>query len=173
MVQGVPTILEYSQRTSKQVVLCFRLGSSSGRVGSWFSSLFFSDRWSGVHLPLANFKQFHSRERSISNFPSGLTRNNYITQLWRTWLLIAYSNERWLCYTNSQYITTFLWNGLENLRFELGSERVTGNGRLHQAGVDSASQESLRLRCCNHCATLFSVEWHNSPSHPMQVVSSW
>ena len=41
---------------------------------------------------------FHSQERSISNFPCSLTRKitSHSMKKIRTWLSIAYSDERWL-----------------------------------------------------------------------------
>ena len=53
----------------------------------------------------------------------GFTQYNIIT-VWRTWPLIAYSDERWLYY---QFLTTslvhFCLKGWENVLFGLGSER--------------------------------------------------
>ena len=45
--------------------------------------------------------------------------------VWRTWLFIAYSDERWLYYQFSlHHLYLFYLKGWESVRFELGSERV-------------------------------------------------
>ena len=46
--------------------------------------------------------------------------------VWRTWLFIAYSDERWLCSINSHTtpLVHFSLKGWENVFFERGSERV-------------------------------------------------
>ena len=46
-------------------------------------------------------------------------------KVWRTWLFIAYSNERWWYYQFSlHYLHIFSLEGWENVCVELGSERV-------------------------------------------------
>ena len=52
----------------------------------------------GLKQPKSVFKPFHSQEWSISNFTCSLARNITPHSLWRTWLFIAYSEERWLYY---------------------------------------------------------------------------
>ena len=57
--------------------------------------------------------------------PCSLTRDIIHHTVWRTWLFIAYSCERWLYY---QFSLPHLYNhislkGSENVLFELGNER--------------------------------------------------
>ena len=67
---------------------------------------------------------FHSWEWSISNFPCSPPEILHHT-VWRTWLFIAYSDERWLHYKFSlPHSYNCSSKGWENALFELRSERV-------------------------------------------------
>ena len=54
---------------------------------------------------------FYSQEWSISNFSCSLTRNitAYSMEKWRTWLFIAYSDERWFYQFSLHHLYFSLW----------------------------------------------------------------
>ena len=74
----------------------------------------------------------------------------YNITVWRTWLFTAYSDERWLYYTNSHYlIYPFLFRRFENVLFELGSERVKS-----KRSVSSLNNRQSKCARVRHCLNL-------------------
>ena len=74
---------------------------------------------------------------------------------WRTWLFIAYSDERCLCYQFSlPHLYVSPWKGWENVLFELGTERDKlqfGNRTTYmwdRAAVLEARRATIRTRNC-------------------------
>ena len=80
--------------------------------------------------------------------------------VWRTWLFIAYSDEKWLYYKFSLHHShnRFL-KGWENTLFELRSERV--EGLVRQLDISSCDKSSRSIWCTvsfiDHSAQVISV----------------
>ena len=101
----------------------------------------------------------------MSNSPCCLTRNisddhrSLICDhtVWRTWLFIAYLDERWLLYSVKKFSQPHLW-GWENVLFERGSEGVkgdiSGNSTCHR-GVYAPPCK----RDCIHMAHSTWIGW--------------
>ena len=74
--------------------------------------------------------------------------------VWRTWLFIAYSDEKWLCYKFLLHhpYSRFL-KGWENTLFELRSERVKTEHRLYLWFVDITQS----LECSDKLVELVGI----------------
>ena len=102
---GVPlrSFVSSRPRFSRLAVIAVFSRNTSGTLGtlvswkSWQAKESYVKRVQFI-LQLMYEEKVKSQEWSTSNFPCSLTR--YITShsIWRTWLFIAYSDERWLCY---------------------------------------------------------------------------
>ena len=70
--------------------------------------------------------------------------------VWRTWLFIAYSGERWLYYKFLlPHLYIFSLRGWENVLFELRSERVKKPALIHNVTVWSCFICPFRAWHCN------------------------
>ena len=100
------------------------------------------------------FKAFTPRS---DQFQISLTASPEILHhtVWRTWIFVAYSDERWLCY---QFLLRHLYiyslKCWENVHFELGSERLKLFQRFSLGPIHCESG-SARVQCWRH--TIHSV----------------
>ena len=64
--------------------------------------------------------------------------------IWRTWLFIAYSDERWTsCQILTALLIHFSLKGWDNVLFKLGSERV----KLRTRAMTICTDEDQRQKC--------------------------
>ena len=76
--------------------------------------------------------------------------------VWRIWLFIAYSDERWSCYQFSlPHLYISLLKGWENVLFELWSERVKSPARVSSRQL--SSDKSPQIRTCSIFSATCSV----------------
>ena len=121
-----------SCRLSKSKLLVFRLWCSWVQSQNGFGSCHLQNK--AMHWPFHSqikknmppnlFNPFTPKSDRSNNSPAASPAILHHT-VWRIWLFIACSDERWLHYQFSlchAYIC--LWEGWENALFELGSERV-------------------------------------------------
>ena len=80
------------------------------------------------------------------NFSPAASQEIWHHTVWRTWLFIAYSDEKWLYYKFSLHhsYNRFL-NGWENTLFELRSERVNLLQLCHQQSILPLSEKLTSL----------------------------
>ena len=78
----------------------------------------------GRPMPLSHINPVTPESDQCQNYPAA-SQEIWHHTVWRTWLFIAYSDEKWLCYKFSLHhsYNRFL-KGWENTLFELRSERV-------------------------------------------------
>ena len=88
--------------------------------------------------------------------------------VWRTWLFIAYSDERWLYYQFSlPHLYISLYEGWENALLELGSERVKciSQHKLCTRGRELALEMKF-------ISTLVKLHGHGNKCWPTEVMSN-
>ena len=92
------------------------------------------------------FNPFTPESDQCQNSPAA-SQEIWHHTVWRTWLFIAYSDEKWLYYKFSLHhsYNRFL-KGWENTLFELRSERVKGLWRVMQPCLNRTSFKGHRER---------------------------
>ena len=110
-------------------------------------------------LPTSQVNPFTPESDQCQNSPEA-SQEIWHHTVWRTWLFIAYSDEKGLCYKFSLHhsYNRFL-KGWENTLFELRSERVNGLGlRLTWIQLHLQSEDDVWVKSrCNNCVTARDV----------------
>ena len=110
-----------------------------------FKLIFISIFWS-FYVSSTAINPFTPESDQCQNSPAA-SQEIWHHTVWRTWLFIAYSDERWLYYKFSLHhaYNCFL-KGWENTLFELRSERVK-NGRKFVVWTNAAPLSNQRSTC--------------------------
>ena len=119
-------VLSAAYRLNQVAFSCCRF-TACGRTKRRLTSMITTRRLQTcllVRMAADDFNPFTPTSDQFQSSPAASPEIQHQTA-WRTWLFLAYPDERWLYYQFSlPHLYIFSLKGRENVPFELGSERV-------------------------------------------------